>query len=133
VPAGRGATAFVDALDVGGVAAAALIDPDRHRNRAWTPTGPQALTYQQIADELSTVLGRPITYPQPGALRYAWHAHRELGMPWGMVAVTTAIYTVARLGRAGGLTTDVQEVLGRPPTPFADFAVREQHQWSPPT
>ncbi|HYN73473.1 MAG TPA: NmrA family NAD(P)-binding protein [Nakamurella sp.] len=131
VPAGSGATAFVDALDVAAVAAAALIDPGRHRNRAWTPTGPQALTYQQIAAELTTVLGRPIRYPRPGALRYAWHAHRALGMPWPMVAVTTAIYTVARLGRAGGLTGDVQESLGRDPTTFADFAVREQHQWSP--
>jgi uncharacterized protein YbjT (DUF2867 family) len=131
VPAGRGATAFVDALDVAEVAAAALINPDRHRNRAWTPTGPQALTYQQVAAELSTVLGRTISYRRPGVLRYARHAHGELGMPWGMVAVTTAIYTVARLGRAGGLTTDVQEVLARPPTTFADFAVREQRQWSP--
>lgn len=131
VPAGRGATAFVDAVDVGDVAAAALLDPAAHRNRAWTPTGPQALTYQQIAGELTTVLGRPITYPRPGALRYAWHAGRVLGMPWGMVAVTAAIYTVARLGRAGGLTDDVREVLGRAPKPFADFAVREQRQWAP--
>lgn len=129
VPAGGGATAFVDARDVAEVAAAALINPDRHRNRAWTPTGPQALTYLQVADELTTVLGRPITYSRPGALRYAWHAHRVLGMPWGMVAVTTAIYTVARLGRAGGLTSDVREVLGRPPTPFTAFAAREQNQW----
>lgn len=34
VPAGRGATAFVDAHDVGDVATAALIDPEAHRNRA---------------------------------------------------------------------------------------------------
>jgi uncharacterized protein YbjT (DUF2867 family) len=131
VPAGRGATAFVDARDVGQVAAAALIDPAAHRNRAWTPTGPQALTYHQVADELTSVLDRRITYPRPGALRYAWHAHRVLGMPWGMVAVTTAIYTVARLGRAGALTPDVREVLARPPTSFAQFAVRERHRWSP--
>lgn len=132
VPAGRGATAFVDAVDVAQVAASALLDPDRHRNQAWTPTGPQALTYQQVANELSAVCGRPISYPQPGVLRYAIHARRTLGMPWGMVAVTTAIYTVARLGRAGGLTTDVQKVLGRPPTSFAEFAVRERHRWASP-
>lgn len=131
VPAGGGATAFVDAVDVGDVAAAALIDPDRHRNRAWTPTGPQALTYRQVADELSTVLDRPITYTRPGALRYAWHARRVLGMPWGMVAVTTAIYTAARLGQAAGLTNDIQQVLARHPTSVAEFAAREQHRWSP--
>jgi len=131
VPAGRGATAFVDAADVGQVAAAALIDAELHRNRAWTPTGPQALTYQQIADELTAALGRPIRYRRPGVLRYVWHAHRAIGMSWGMVGVTTAIYTVARLGQAGGLTTDVQAVLGRAPVDFATFAARERDAFTP--
>ncbi len=45
VPAGHGATAFVDAAEFGAVATAALLDPERHRNRARTPTGPQALTF----------------------------------------------------------------------------------------
>ena len=131
VPAGRGATAFVDAQDVAEVAAAALIDPDAHRNRAWTPTGPEALTYQDIATELTQVLGRTITYRRPGALRYAWHAHRTLAMPWGMIAVTTTIYTIARLGKAAALTTDVHAVLGRAPVGFASFAARERKTLTP--
>ena len=131
VPAGRGGTAFVDARDVGGVAAAALIDPGRHRNRAWTPTGPQSLTYSNVAQTLAGVLGRSIRYRQPGIIRYMWHARRVLGMAWGKVAVTTVIYTVARLGRAADLTTDVQAVLGRPPTEFGDFAAREREAFIP--
>lgn len=133
VPAGRGATAFVDAADVAAVAAQALINPDAHRNQAWTPTGPAALTYEQIADQLTDVLGRRITYRRPGALRYAWHAHHTLRMPWAMVAVTTTIYTVARRGKAGGLTTDIQTMLRRPPTSFKEFAVREKLSWQPNT
>jgi uncharacterized protein YbjT (DUF2867 family) len=39
VPAGSGATAFVDAEDVGAVAAQALLNPDSHADRAWTVTG----------------------------------------------------------------------------------------------
>lgn len=132
VPAGSGATAFVDALDVGAVAAAALIDPAAHRDRAWTPTGPEALTYERVAVILSEVLGRTIRYAQPGALSYARHARKVLGMPWGMVAVTTAIYTAARIGSAGGLTDDVQKVTGRPPIAFDAFARREQGAWVRP-
>ena len=115
VPAGRGATSFVAACDVADVAVVALDDPGQHVGRAWTPTGSRALTYEQVATELSVVLGRPITYPRPGVLRYAVHARWVLGMPWAMVGVTTAIYTVARLGRAGGLTDDVATVTGHPP------------------
>jgi uncharacterized protein YbjT (DUF2867 family) len=130
VPAGQGDTAFVAAADVAAVAVAALLDPAGHRNRAWTPTGPAALTYAQVADILSAELGRPIRYTGPGALRYARHAHQQLGMPAGMVAVTTAIYTVARLGHAGGLTEDVRQVTGREPTTFAAWAHQHRDIWA---
>lgn len=64
-----------------------LINPHVHANRAWTVTGPRALTYQQVADILSAELGRPIRYRRPGAVGYIRHARRELGMPWAMAAV----------------------------------------------
>lgn len=131
VPAGRGATAFVDADDVGQVAAAALLDPEAHRGRAWTVTGPEALTYTDVAATLTTELGRPIRYTSPGLAAYACHARRSLGMPWGMVAVTSAIYTTARLGLAAGLTDGVRTVLRRDPVSFAAFAHRERRVWDP--
>lgn len=130
VPAGDGATAFVDAHDVAAVAAAALLDPARHRNRAWTPTGPQALTYTEVAAALSDVLGRRITYTRPSVLTYARHAKTVLGMPMAMVLVTSAIYTAARLGRADGLSNDVITVLSRPPISFEEFARRECSAWT---
>lgn len=129
VPAGLGATAFVDAEDVGAVAAAALLNPSAHANTAWTVTGDEALTYAQIAEILTLELGRPIRYAKPGLLRYGVHARRRLKMPWGMVLVTTAIYTTARLGKAANLTDDLRRVLGRDPIPFAAFAHRERAIW----
>ena len=129
VPAGGGATAFVAADDVAAVAAAALLDPSTHEGKAWTPTGSEALTYDEVAGILTDVLGRPIRYTRPGALRYLRHASRTLGMPRGMALVTTAIYTVARLGRAGGLTDDVQRVTGHPPTVLCDWARAHRAAW----
>ena len=129
VPAGHGATSFVAAHDVAAVATAALLDPAAHRNRAWTPTGPAALTYEQVAAILSEALERPIRYRRLGALRYFQHARGTLGMPAAMAGVTTGIYTVARLGRAGGLTEDVQHVTGRPPLGFAEWADGHRAVW----
>ncbi|TFC00999.1 NAD-dependent epimerase/dehydratase family protein [Cryobacterium adonitolivorans] len=131
VPAGNGATAFVDAEDVGAVAAAALLDPQAHSNRALTVTGDEALTYARIAQILTAELGRPIRYARPGAIRYVLHARRRLKMPWGMVFVTLAIYTTARLGMADGLTRTVRDVLGRDPIRFDQFAHREGELWAP--
>lgn len=129
VPSGGGATAFVDAEDVGAVAAVALREPDGYAGAALTVTGDEALTYRQICDILTAELGRTIRYPNPGILRYLRHARRTLGMPWGMVLVTAAIYTTARFGLAAGLTSTVAEVLHRPPIRFAEFAHRERQVW----
>lgn len=131
VPAGGGATAFVDAVDVAAVATAALLDPAAHRGRAWTPTGPAALTYHEATAILSHTLGRQVSYRRPGLARYARHARSALGLPWGMVAVTSAIYTVARLGRAAGLTDDVRTVTGAAPTSLEEFVGRNAHLFAP--
>lgn len=131
VPAGTGATAFVAAYDVARVAAAALLTPSEHINTAWTPTGPQALTYAQVASVLTDELGRPIRYGKPGAVRYVAHATRTLGLPLPMALVTTAIYTVARLGRAGGLTDDVMRATGQPPIGFEQWARDHREAWLP--
>lgn len=130
VPAGRGRTAFVDAVDVAAVAAVALREPADHHNVSWTPTGPEALTYEEVATVLSEVLGRPIRYTRPGLARYVAHARRDLGMAWGFALVTGAIYTAARLGQAGGLTDDVRTVTGRDPIPLREFAEREKAVWA---
>jgi uncharacterized protein YbjT (DUF2867 family) len=129
VPAGNGATAFVDANDVGAVAAAALLNPGAHSGKAYTVTGPEALTYWQVAHILTGELGRPIRYRPAGLIEYARHARDKLGMPWPMVAVTVGIYTTARLGLAAGLSDDARDVLGREPTNFAAFAHRERDAW----
>lgn len=129
VPAGRGRTAFVDTVDVAAVAAAALLDPAAHRGRAWTVTGPKALTYAEVATILTGVLGRTVTYTRPGLARYLRHARSTLGMDMGMAAVTAAIYTTARLGLAAELTDTVRQVTGRNPLPVADTARREADAW----
>lgn len=129
VPAGKGKTAFVAASDVAAVSVVALLNPADHEMTSWTPTGPESLTYGQVAAILSGVLGRKITYAKPGAIRYALHAKKELGMPWAMVGVTTAIYTIARLGKADGLTNDVVTVTGKEPVSFKQWAEENKQVW----
>ncbi|MGY1711962.1 NmrA family NAD(P)-binding protein [Geodermatophilus sp. SYSU D00758] len=131
VPAGAGRTAFVDVRDVAAVAAAALAAPAAHRGRTWTVTGPEALGYLEVAGVLTEVLGRRITYRDPGPAGWLRHARRELGMPLGMAAVTAAIYTTARLGLAAGLTDDVRTVTGRAPATVRQTLTRERAAWEP--
>jgi uncharacterized protein YbjT (DUF2867 family) len=49
VPAGRGRVAFVDVRDVAEVAAVALCDPASHAAKAYTRTGPAAVSFEDAA------------------------------------------------------------------------------------
>ena len=128
VPAGRRSrTAHVDARDVAAIAARALTEGG-HEGRAYTPTGPAALTYGEIAALLSAELDQPVRYADPNPVRY-WRRMRHRGMPRGMVAVTLGIYTAARLGLAAGVTGDVERVTGRPPIPMERFVHDTRDAW----
>ncbi|WP_158041243.1 MULTISPECIES: NmrA family NAD(P)-binding protein [Kocuria] len=131
VPAGNGRTAFVDARDVAAVAARVLLDPRAHAGRIWTPTGEEALTWDEAAAVLGEVLGRTIAYTRPGIRAYVRHARHQLGMDPAMAATTAAIHATARLGLAGRLTGDVRAVTGRAPTSLREFARRESRVWAP--
>lgn len=129
VPAGRGSrTAHVDARDVAAVAARALVE-DGHEGKAYTPTGPAALTYDEIATILTAELGRPIRFANPGILAF-WHRLRRRGMPRAMVGVMLGIYTAARMGLAAGITDDVERITGRPPIAFPAFAHYSRDAWA---
>jgi uncharacterized protein YbjT (DUF2867 family) len=129
VPAGRRSrTAHVDARDVAAVAARALTE-DGHEGKAYTPTGPAALTYDEIATILTAELGRPIRYADPGLLAF-WHRLRRRGTPRAMVGVMLGIYTAARLGLAAGITDDVERITGRPPITFSAFAHDARAAWA---
>jgi uncharacterized protein YbjT (DUF2867 family) len=119
VPAGDGKTSFVDARDLGDVAAIALTESG-HENRAYDLTGPEALHYEEVATIFSSVLERPITYPKPSMVRFG-RRMRQRGQSLGFIALMCGIYTTARLGLASRVTTDTRRVLGREPLRVETF------------
>ena len=127
VPAGHGRTSFVDARDVAAVGVRALTE-DGHRNTAYALTGAEALSYHEVADRFSEVLGRPIRYTNPSVLDFIRHM-RGQGHPWPFVLVMTGIYLTARFGLAATITNDLEEVLGRPPTSIRTFVRDYRSCW----
>jgi uncharacterized protein YbjT (DUF2867 family) len=128
VPAGRSRTAFVDTRDVAAVSAAALCEPG-HERQAYTPTGAEAITYDECAQAMTETLGRSIRYRRPGAIAY-WRLMRRRGEPRGFVAVSSVIYLIGRMGKADGLTDDVQQILGRQPISFRTFVQDHTDAWN---
>ncbi len=126
VPAGKGRTSFIDVRDLAAVGAKALLEG--HRNVAYPLTGDEALSYAEVAHELSLALNRTITYSDPSALRF-YRAWRERGQPRAFVLVMLAIYTTAKLGLAAKITDDTRRLLGRPAITFRQFAQDERQAW----
>ncbi|MGW7595728.1 SDR family NAD(P)-dependent oxidoreductase, partial [Streptomyces rubiginosohelvolus] len=64
-PYGTSANACVDPGDVAEVAALALSGPDRdHAGRAYTLTGPQALSATEQTAQLAALLGLPLRFEE---------------------------------------------------------------------
>jgi uncharacterized protein YbjT (DUF2867 family) len=117
----------VDVRDVAAVAVKALTE-EGHRNKAYPLTGSQALTYGEVAQIFGEELGRPISYPRPGALAFALRM-RARGMAWSFILVMIGIYTTARLGLAGTVTPDTARLLDRAPITVQQFVQDERAAW----
>lgn len=125
-PAGDGAEPFIDADDIAAVAVALLTDP-RHAGKAYDLSGPQALTFAQVAQELSAQVGRPLTYVDVDP--EAWRAGLvEAGIPEAYSQLLALLASVIRDGHDAHVSDGVQQVLGRAPRSFAEWAAREAGQ-----
>jgi nucleoside-diphosphate-sugar epimerase len=122
VPAGKSKTSFIDAADIGLATAVLLHDPKKYRNTAYTITGPEALDYFQVAEILSRVTGRKITYAKPGYLRYRSYYIMKRGLDKAFVNVTVALYFMTRMGTAKEVTNGFYELTGRKPRTLEEFA-----------
>ena len=128
LPAGAARMSYVDARDVGAMAARCLLDANA-AGAAYAPTGPAAISHSEVAEALADVLGRPIGY-RPAALPRYWAHARRTGMPLGVTVATSVLYTLARFGVGARVTDDVARVLGRPPTDFRTFAEQHRSAWT---
>lgn len=129
LPAGNGATSFIDVRDIAAVAAKALTEPG-HANQAYPLTGNEALTYSEVAQIFSQELDRPVVYRKPGILPFVLRM-RHYGLGWDFIAVMVGIYTTARLGLADPITPDTQRLLGRAPITMRQFVADYRECWLP--
>lgn len=127
VPASNGRSAFVDVADLGGVGSRVLTEPG-HIGKAYRLTGPEALSFTDVAEILTAVLGRSISYRSPGLWRFI-RDQRRAGAPLSLALVMSALYTIQRLGGAAEVTGDLARLLGREPTRFRTYAVRQRRAW----
>lgn len=118
---GRGRVGLVDARDVAAVAARVAEAPDTHVGQTYLLTGPQLLSYYDIAETLSMLLGRTINYHDV-PVDDSRDAMIRAGVPEPVAAMNAQAFGLIAHGDAEWLSHDVEALLGRPANTFEQFA-----------
>jgi uncharacterized protein YbjT (DUF2867 family) len=118
----QGKAAMIDVADIAAVATTALTAPG-HAGKAYTLTGPEALSYQDVAETLSRSLERPVTYRNV-PLAVMRERLLNAGMPEWQVDIQMEFSTALGSGQASTVTDTVEAVTGNPPRTFDQF-IRE--------
>lgn len=119
-PFGESRVASVDARDVGAVCAVVLTEPG-HMGTALELTGPAAITHSEMADTLSSVLGREISYVDVSLDDFR-SSVRDSGRPEWFADDLTTLYGQLAAGAQSRVTGTIEAVSGQPARTFADFA-----------
>ena len=123
LPAGKGKVSFVDVRDIAAVAVQALTDNREGINygKAYTITGPDAISYRDAAGILSEHLDRKISYlniSEDEARRLI----KEMGMSDWHTNILLELLRLSRDGYLSNISHAVEEVTGRVPITFSQFA-----------
>ncbi|WP_326654838.1 MULTISPECIES: NAD(P)H-binding protein [unclassified Streptomyces] len=110
----------VDPADIAEVAAVALRD-DGHAGHVYELTGPALSTPRQQAEAIGDALGEPIRFIEQ--TRDEARTQMLLFMPATVVETTLDILGMPNPAEQR-ISPDVEQVLGRPPRTFADWAAR---------
>lgn len=120
LPAGDGKVSCIDTRDIAAVAVEVLTS-EGHAGKIYELTGPEALSHQEMAAILSEETGKMISYvdvPEEAAREAMLAQH----IPAQLVSAMMELYDVLKTGQAAGITDTVQELTGRAPHTFRQFA-----------
>jgi uncharacterized protein YbjT (DUF2867 family) len=118
LPMGDGTTGMADARDIGAVCAEVLTG-EGHAGKSYEITGPEVLSFADVAERFSEVLGETVEYvPMP------MDAFRErmtgILVPWHLNAVCELFREIAEIG-LDHTTNTFKELTGRDPIPVKQF------------
>jgi len=114
-----GKVSHIDVRDIAAVAAKALTE-NGHQGKTYVITGPEALSYDDVARKLSTALRRPVKYVNVTPEDFK-KSLLGWGIPEFMADGLNEFFAAIRAGYCAVVTNTVEEVTKRKPISFDDF------------
>src|SRR5918994_182359 len=126
VPAGDAMMSFIDSRDIGAITAGILTRNNsgsslQHKNKAYDITGPDAISYGQAANILSSEAGKKISYVNITE-EDARKGMKQIGMSDWFIDIMVELFRIIRAGYGSETTMVVEDITGRKPISFAQFA-----------
>ena len=128
LPTAQARLSYVDARDVAAVAAVALTSAG-HEGRAYTLTGGESLSHDEIARAISRAAGRPVRYV-PIEEDAARRALAAAGLSPARIERLVGFYRLVRAGACAPVHPDVAQLLSRPPLGVERFALDHRADWT---
>ena len=128
LPVRDAAVSLVDGRDVAAVAATVLTS-NEHMGEAYTLTGPEALTHEEIASLIASASGKNIVFePCADQEMLGWLT----GAGWrpAVASVVISMYQSVRAGVRADVTADIASVLGRSADTFEQFVNDHEDLWA---
>ena len=117
---GDGKVSHIDLRDIAAVAVKTLTEGG-HEDKAYTLTGPEALSNARVAEILSEDTGREIRYVDLPAEQFK-QALLGAGLQEWSANALVDLQQFYRRGSASAVTRDVEQLLGRKPISFEQFS-----------
>jgi len=117
---GNGAVSVVDIRDIAAVAVIVLAATG-HEGKSYALTGGEALTNEQVAEKISRVVGRKISYVDLPAAELK-KGILSTGTPGWSADALLDLQRLYREGKASLVTDDVERLTGHKPITFDQFA-----------
>ncbi|MBL8148433.1 MAG: SDR family oxidoreductase [Blastocatellia bacterium] len=120
LPQGDGKISLIDTRDIASVAVA-VFTKDGHKGKAYDLTGSEALSNYDVAEVLSEVTARKISYidvPEDAARQSMLSAGT---LPW-MTEALLELSSSIRAGYTAAVSNNVEKITGKKPITFRQFA-----------
>jgi uncharacterized protein YbjT (DUF2867 family) len=126
VPARDAKMSFIDARDISTAATAILTNNNHettqhHKNKTYDITGQDALSYEQVAEILSSEIGRKISYVDISE-DDTRKGMKQIGVDNWSIDIMIELFRIIRAGYGSETTNGVEHITGRKPISFTQFA-----------
>jgi NAD(P)H dehydrogenase (quinone) len=121
LPAGDGRVSYAVRTDLAEAGANVLLDKTgKYDNKIIPLTGAETITLDEAAESISTATGLNISYYSPSVDEFKTTL-TGAGVPAGIVDLVAGFASSFKKGELDLVTGDLEDILGRKPTPAAQF------------